>query len=328
MRLMSSSAASPLLHQLNSLERLLVLSPLEAERELRDLLNSRHLNDAERTQVEVVLGGALYYQGRYAEMIEVAKVTLERARQLKMTSLEARALNALGLGAREQGHVLKALEYCQQSRELSVQAGDYLGEARSLFNLALLYRALPSLDQALASLLRAQELILRHQHPYFSLAVSTLLAWTFLDLSMTPQAMSVVNLFTPLAEEQNNVKFMVDLTCARAVCFVRLGQPLQARASAARAAEWAAKPGQQLNAESLRYLGLMQLALGEDLKAASALESALERADAAGQVLEQQLALRALQQVYYRIGDQERILGLSGHTNSLDTSDTLQARSA
>lgn len=327
MRLMSSSAASPLLPRLHELECLLALSPLEAERELRVLLRLPNLDDAERTQVEVVLGGTLYYQGRYAEMTEIVQGALERARQLKLTALEARALNALGLGAREQGLIPEALEYCQQSRQVCVQARDKLGEARSLFNLALLYRAVPSLDQALVCLLRAQELILCYQHPSFSLAVSTLLAWTFLDLSMTPQALSVVNLFVPLAEEQNNIKYMVDLTCARAVCFERLGQPLQARASAVRAAEWAAQPGHPLNAETLRYLGLMQLALGEHLGGADALESALESSEKAGQVLEQQLTLRALQQVYHRIGNQERMQGLGGRTDSLDL-DTLQAQSA
>lgn len=305
----SSLTETPFQRQLDELEGRVAHAAGETEQALRELVLQARAADDGLAQgwALVILGGALFYQGRFAEVIEQNEQALDLALRLGNTALESRALNGLGISRQKLGQYAQAFRDYTRSLKLSRANRDPVAVVRTLSNLAYLYRVHRQFDQAMTLLTEAQELLIRQRHPRYALSVSGNLAWTHIDAGNYQQALAITHLFLPEALAQPGTKYALQFHCAQAVCYLHLKCLPEALACASRAVEEAERQV-EADADALSFVTLAEvlMALREFHRAEELLLKALHRANRSGSVMAKVNIKAKLARVYTSLGDQER----------------------
>lgn len=255
----------------------------------------------------VILGGALFHQGRFDEVIHLNETAVSLARKTGDRHLESRALNGLGISRQKLGLYVQAFEHYTRSLSLSRGLSDHVSVVRTLSNLAYLYRVHRQFSQAMALLSEAQELLLRHRHPRYAVSVSGNLAWTHIEAGNYQQALAITQLFLPEAQEQSSTKYVVQYHCAQAVCYLHLKQLPEALSCATRA-RLEAQQELDADADGISFVTLADVlcAMHDYRPAEKLLLQALETSERSGSVMALANVKAKLAQVYTHLGEQER----------------------
>lgn len=309
-------AQSTLQRQLDALEARLVAAPEEIEAALHDLVSqAERAGDIQaQGRALVILGGSLFHQRRFPEVVRKNELALELARRTGDRGLESRALDGLGIGKQKMGLYGQAFEHYTQSLQLSRTLRDHLSVVRTLSHLAYLYRVHRQFEQAMTLLAEAQDLLLRHRHPRYALAVSGNLVWTHIDAGNYQQALAITHLFLPEALDQPGMKYAVPFYCAQAICYLRLKRLPEALTCATRAMQEAER---QLDSDadtvSLVTMAEVLCAMNEFSRAEELLHRALGRAELGGSEMARANVRAKLAQVYAGLGNQQRAFAYARH---------------
>ncbi|NQE38609.1 hypothetical protein E5S67_06394 [Microcoleus sp. IPMA8] len=95
------------------------------------------------------MGSAYLFLGQFHRAIEFHQQSLEISREIGDRQGEANSLNGFGNAYYSVGEYQRAIEFYQQSLEISREIGDRDGEAASLCNLGVTYECLGQFYRAI-----------------------------------------------------------------------------------------------------------------------------------------------------------------------------------
>lgn len=305
-----SLTQSPLQSRLDELEQQFMHAPVKYEELIYDLMRqASEMGDLEaEVRAAILYGGALFYQGRFPEVLDYTTRALKMARDLHHEALESRVLNGLGITEQRLGLYGQAFQHYHQSLALSRRLGDLAGRVRTLDNLASLHRIFRQFDRAMTYLAEAQELLLRYRHPVYTFTVSGNLIWTHIEAGNYQQAMAIIHLLLPEAQEQQATQFIVNYLSAQARCYLHLGRLPQAQCCAEQAVKLV-QTHQSIDPDGISFsmLGQVKLALRHFDQAEKYLLLALDVAEESGSARARADGRAHLADFYEQTGNAERV---------------------
>jgi tetratricopeptide (TPR) repeat protein len=102
------------------------------------------------------VGNAYLYQGQYPRAIEFFQQSLDISTEIGDRNSEGKSLANLGNAYLSQGEYPRAIEFCQQSLEISREIGDRKGEGNSLMGLGNAYHQCGRIQEGFLASYQAQ----------------------------------------------------------------------------------------------------------------------------------------------------------------------------
>lgn len=302
--------ASDVAARLARLQPLVLGEPERARLELQQVLSrARELQAvSQETLALLELARCDFLQGQYVGMLALAQQALELARAQRLSALEVRALNSVGLAYQRVGKLDQGMQYFLNSLRLAQNNLDNEASARALSNIAMVHLALGEYETSLQLHEQALEMAQTSGHAVYTANLLASLMEDHFHLGQHGRVLDMAEEAITFSRTHGLTRFECSTRATLAKTLLALGRvsaSLRVCRAGLRVARWARDQEMILQ---LRHLeGRALLALGEVEQAAESLQESL-RLSLEAHVREDELAIRAtLKQLYLRQGKLEEV---------------------